>query len=87
MDLLKQQLVEELFTVWAIYFAVAALLFSVLTGLIVWWISRSITEPIVTLNKRINHSINSVKQIKENWQADNKVKRIDFQSKHLFKGF
>lgn len=57
MDILREELVRELFSVWAIYFSCSALVFCILTGLIVYWISFKITEPIVKLNARINLSI------------------------------
>jgi hypothetical protein len=47
MKILKQNLMDTLFKVWASYFGVSSLLFCIATGVIVWWISVSITEPIL----------------------------------------
>jgi len=47
MDDLQKVLRDELFIVWACFFGVAALIFSVITSIIVYWISGKITKPIV----------------------------------------
>jgi hypothetical protein len=47
MDKLRDTLIFELFIVWAVFFGIAALIFCILTSVIVWWISGKITKPIV----------------------------------------
>lgn len=68
--LLKKQLVATLFTVWAIYFAVACGFFCVFIGLIVSVISYQITEPIIKLNQKIQLHIISVQEFQGNTSGD-----------------
>lgn len=60
MNQLRTFLKQKLFKVWAVYFSVAALVFCLLSGMIVYCISVKITQPILELTHRISENIERV---------------------------
>lgn len=59
-DLLETEIIKALFSVWCVYFTIANLIFCAFLAFIVNIISKSITDPIVLLDKRIRINIAAV---------------------------
>ena len=78
MNQLRTFLKQKLFKVWAVYFSVAALVFCLLSGIIVYCISVKITQPILELTHRISENIERVQEMKKDTSADAANKRIQF---------
>jgi len=77
-DMLKDYLSWQLFSIWAYFFGISALVFCVLTAVIVWWMSGKITRPIVDLTEKIRNNIEQVQAMKQDTSNDQQNKKIQF---------
>jgi F0F1-type ATP synthase membrane subunit b/b' len=75
---LTSDLVAELAAYWGSLFIAAAAVFIICMSLIVWWLSKQITEPIVKLTEKIVLNIKSVQRMKRDTEANQQNKQISF---------